>query len=695
MIARRHKLLSSLTFSGLLTAGGNVVLCLMLCLWSNLVFSQQPTFDLNSAISKPNGSAKRAASHPKFSTKPVLINSSQETVLRTGQSDPALQSARKSYIPAVENLPYNISTKQSLSNQFKEQRIIQVQAEVPPAQPFPKVDTLQVPQNLPPVPMLEQPSLNSVIPPTPAQINDDEVIELHVPIAGRSSENVKLSVQDGKISLTSRGAPLTSVLELIAQESGLNMVASEDVTGNVSVTLNNISLETALNAILSVNGYSWNRQDDIIIVTRLSTESSSLPGVQGRVVRVFDLDFLAATNVQEVIQGLLSPVGKSFVIESSATDKRRTQEQLVVEDLPQYIERIEQYLCQSDIAPRQVLIEAHILQIELSDDMKHGVDFAAILARVSGARIGMNTQGFTNLDDSPAFFLGIEGTDLEGVVEAIQNTTDSKTLASPKVLVVNGQEARIQIGAQLGFLVTTTTQTSTLQQVDFLDTGVVMTVTPHITADNQILMTVKPEVSTGAINPATGLPEEETTEVETTVMLSNGKGMIIGGLIQELDIENQSKIPIIGDLRKVGRLFQKRTADRQRNEIVIALVPRLVPAQTDYHQGLEEEMVRATSPLLGPHLESIDRRPLEPELPDAYLNPRRITLAPIRNFFKRPKPLVPMPIRQEFPPLEGDRTLQGYFQRDPSILGGNTEPSHAPIGRIYHAPVYVPPTPVE
>ncbi|MCH7687512.1 MAG: type II and III secretion system protein, partial [Planctomycetes bacterium] len=194
----------------------------------------------------------------------------------------------------------------------------------------------------------------------------------------------------------------------------------------------------------------------------------------------------------------------------------------------------------------------------------------------------MRTQGFTNAAASPSFFLGIDGTDLDALIEALTTTMDAKTLASPKILVLNGQEARIQIGAQLGYLVTTTTQTSTLQQVQFLDVGVVLRVTPQITDDNQVLMTVYPEVSSGQINEITGLPEEETTEVQTTVMLADGQGMIIGGLIQETDIENQSKIPLLGDLWLVGRLFQRKSVTRQRSEIIIALIPRIVPYRSAY-----------------------------------------------------------------------------------------------------------------
>jgi hypothetical protein len=155
-----------------------------------------------------------------------------------------------------------------------------------------------------------------------------------------------------------------------------------------------------------------------------------------------------------------------------------------------------------------------------------------------------------------------------------------------------------------------------LENVDFLDVGVVLSVTPWITRDGGVIMEVKPEVSSGQINPDTELPEEETTEVETALMLPDGHGMVIGGLIQEENGETQQKIPIVGDLWIIGRLFQRRTLVRKRSEIIIALVPHVVPYQPIRRETECEQFQRATKPLFyGPLLEN--PRPGEPKLPDA------------------------------------------------------------------------------
>jgi hypothetical protein len=200
----------------------------------------------------------------------------------------------------------------------------------------------------------------------------------------------------------------------------------------------------------------------------------------------------------------------------------------------------------------------------------------------------------------------------------IQTTTDSKTLGSPKLLVLNEQEARLQVGDQLGFKVTTTTETSTLESVQFLDVGVVLSLRPRITRDGHVLLNVKPEVSQGEVNPETGLPEESTTELETDVMLEDGQGMVIGGLIKETDSVTQSKVPYLGDIKGLGWFFRKSEVTKERVEIIVALVPRIQPYDAQWQAFEQGELVRAGVPLLHPQHGPLMRnyRPWDPVLPD-------------------------------------------------------------------------------
>lgn len=439
---------------------------------------------------------------------------------------------------------------------------------------------------------------------------------------------------DELISLTVRDAPLSVVLSLIAEQHGLNLVAGGEVEGKVTVTLNDVALDEALDALLTVNGYSWHRNKNILVVSKIAKESNSSPELRGVVLRVFRLNYISADDVDKVVQSLLSPAGQSVSTVVDSKSNRRTREEIVVEDLPEYVARIEAYITEVDRPPRQVLIEAHVLQVSLKNDCVHGVNLKEMLD-INGTKFSLETKGFAKPAASPAFFFGIDSTNFHALLEALKVSTDSKTLATPQVLCLNGQHAKIQIGQKLGFLVITTTQTSTLQNVNFLDVGVVLDVTPTITEEGLVMMLVKPEVSGGQINAA-GLPQSDTTEVATTVMLADGHGMIIGGLIKEEDIEVQTKIPYLGDLWLVGRLFQRRSVVRTRNEVIIAIVPYIVPHPDDKPAGMDAGLERVQSRLLGPPLERLDRRRWEPDLPDAVRNPKHLFSGEVRRRINDP-----------------------------------------------------------
>jgi len=403
-------------------------------------------------------------------------------------------------------------------------------------------------------------------------------------------------------------------LEMLSSEGSVSILVSPGVTGQVTANLREVSFEAALDAILKLCNLVAYREGNLVFVYPLD-QAPQL----GRNLQAFTLDFVTAQDVLQGATGLLSPVGNAFIAETSDQDNRRTREVIVVEDVPDYLHRIEQYIEGIDQPPRQVLIEVHVLEIELDDDKKHGVNFDHAI-HFLGNQVNLKVSGFANATAPQAFFIDVDGANLEALVEMLKKTTDAKTLASPKVLVLNGQQARIQIGERLGYRVTTVTETAAVQDVKFLEVGVVLDVTPHISRDNQVILHVNPKVASGEITEAE-LPEEETTEVETDVCLFDGQGMVIGGLIQEKDSNVQSKVPLLGDIWLIGTLFQQRRIVKTRNEIIITLVPRVVPYLPDYEEQERVETARAVTPLLHGPLQRYPR-PWEPRLPDALLNPR-------------------------------------------------------------------------
>ncbi|HAC89473.1 MAG TPA: hypothetical protein DCF63_02410 [Planctomycetaceae bacterium] len=422
------------------------------------------------------------------------------------------------------------------------------------------------------------------------------------------------------VTLAVKETPLHSVLSLIAQQQGLSIVSPSSLNTNVTVTLQPTTLENALDAVMAVSGCTWTRHKDVIYVTTIDKSADNTFLAQGRMVQIYDLNYMAADDAEKVVTGLLSPVGKVFTRKLASDNKRANNEQLVVEDLPQYVARISEYIARADLAPRQVMVEVRVLQVKLSHDGKHGVNLDGLLSNSGSNEVWFRTKAFASSTGPGAVFT-VDSGRFDKLIDILATTTDAKTLAAPKLLMLNGQESRIQIGQRLAYTTSTTTQTVTVQGVQFLEVGVLLHVTPHITEDGQILMKVHPKVSSGQINPTTELPEEDTTEMETSVMVPDNTAIFIGGLIQEINIDRQSKLPILGDIWMIGRLFQRRTVDRERSEVIVALLPRIVPCECESNHLEAADVARTQLPILTPELQPSPRP--EPSLPDALRNPIR------------------------------------------------------------------------
>jgi len=443
-----------------------------------------------------------------------------------------------------------------------------------------------------------------------------------VPLAPATMDpenRVQLQSNLDQVTLVTRDAPLSTVLSMIAQQQGLNIVTGEEVNQRVNVTLNNVRLNDVLDAILAVHGYTWSRQNNIVTISSMGTDRKTSPSVQGRMVRVFTLNYILASDVDKVVKGLMSPLGQSFATTTNPKETRNAHEQIIIEDLPPYLDRIADYIAQVDIMPRQVVVEANILQVTLRDNNRHGVNFRHLM-KGQNSQLTIGTMGLA-AGTPPMSIMRLEGSDLTGLIDLLKSTSDTKTLASPKVAVVNGQKARISVGGEIGYLLTTATPTSTLQSVAFLNFGVVLEVTPIITEDGQVLMTVAPQVSTGRINPISKLPDKESTEVTTTALLADGQAIVIGGLIKETSNNSQNKVPFLGDLWVIGKLFQSRDTLKERNEIIISLLPRIARPGETCAFGTDEDHRQAATPLLDRNLTPLDRAAWEGELPDASKRP--------------------------------------------------------------------------
>jgi type IV pilus assembly protein PilQ len=455
--------------------------------------------------------------------------------------------------------------------------------------------------------------------PTPAT-DSTSPREYRVPLRTPNLENIRLKADDGLISLVAREGSLSDIITLLAETQGLNVVTADPLAVPVSITLDRVKLEDALDAVLSVTGYTWSINKNIMFITSVANAGLVSPQTQGLRLEVVTLDYAMARDVNTAITGLLSPIGNSFIMSSSDAESRQSREVVAIQDLPNYLERIREYIAQVDIPPRQVLIEVHVLQVDLDSTNRNGVNLDQLFRRNGNLLMEFHTTGFAATAPQQAFTFRFSDGNLNALVEMLRTSTDAKTLASPRILALSGQLSRIQVGEQLGFRVTTTTETSTTQSVDFLDVGVVLEVTPRVSRDGRIMLSVRPEVSSGRVNADTGLPEEKTTELDTDVILCDNEGIVIGGLIQETDSDLRQGIARLSDLPYVGGLFRRKEATKNRKEIIMALVPRLVPYYPPYNEYANDKFLQSDTPLFVGPLER-NFRPWEPRHPEHSLIP--------------------------------------------------------------------------
>ncbi len=448
--------------------------------------------------------------------------------------------------------------------------------------------------------------------------------------------------QDDLITINARDEELSSLLEGLAIQHRLNLVAGDEVEGRVTINLYDVRLEEALAQILATQDLAFVREGDFLRVVT-SEELAQIQLAKDVIeTRVFTLNHLTGKEALPLLQPLLSDDGGLSIPggggessgseggEESESGSSGRREVVVVRERRSHLAVIESTLAELDRPPQQVLLEATILAVDLGEENLFGIDFNVLGGidfdsvgsatdmtgltpyDVSGSALddllfSGQTLGFTNDPPSAGLSLGLVKDQVAAFLEALEETTSASILSNPKVVALNGQEARIIVGGRLGYVTVVSTQTSELEEVQFLDTGTQLTFRPHIGDDGWIRMDVHPQNSTGIVDPVSGIPSESTAEITTSVMMRDGQTLVIGGLISERLQTQRSQVPLLGSLPVVGFLFGRTQESIERNELVVLLTPHILdPYEEDRRAKEVQERWRAVHrshlDSLSPHL---------------------------------------------------------------------------------------------
>lgn len=454
---------------------------------------------------------------------------------------------------------------------------------------------------------------------------------------------------------------IADVLKLISKKSGLNIVAGRDVKGKVTIYLQNVDVRDALRIILESNDLAYVEEEEIVKVMT----SREFEAVYGRrfnektQMKTTQLRYANASEAMALLVQMKSTLGKVIADDKSNTlvlidtsDRLTTMEKflseidvpietrafelsyskaedlskkigevltknvgsikfdtrsnkMIVTDTPQKLDEISKMVKIFDEKHKEVLIEAKIAQVVLSDQFKMGVDWEAIISNYHALKLksNLNIIGLATDMTSKRGKLSI-GTiasdDYEALIDALSTVGVTNILSSPHITAINNEEAKILVGSTQPYITTTvTTPTSgpsiTAESVNFIDTGVKLYVTPTIHKDNFITMKIKPEVSsvieflTTANNNK--IPVVETSQAETTVMVKDNVTIVIGGLMKDEKIETVSKIPLFGDLPLVGFAFRNTDKRVKKTELVIFLTPKIITGDIRSDALEQEAMV--------------------------------------------------------------------------------------------------------
>jgi type II secretory pathway component GspD/PulD (secretin) len=367
----------------------------------------------------------------------------------------------------------------------------------------------------------------------------------------------------GATSFMFRDTPIAELFEMIARRERINITLGKGVTGNVAVSLYDMTPREAIFAIAEAGGFQvLTRANGYLVVSPAQAAAETTP-TQAMQVRALKVQYSDPALVADILGKYVGRGGKITVLPQ--------RQMIVVEDTPEGMARIVALLREVDVQPRQIMIEAKILEITLDANENFGIDWTRIFSAD-----GANTIGTTGLAQRgvAGLVFNYVNRNVDVYLSALSNKGRVRTLATPKLLALENQEATTNIGDKLGYRLTTTINNVTSESIQFLETGVILRVTPSVDSDGKIVLRVRPEVSSGSVSA--GIPSKKTTEVSTQMVAEDGQSILIAGLIKTSEGRRRIGIPLLGDVPGIGKLFSNNETTGSSTETIVMITPRIV-----------------------------------------------------------------------------------------------------------------------
>ena len=431
-------------------------------------------------------------------------------------------------------------------------------------------------------------------------------------IAGQSKSQTK-SMKPA-YSFRAQAMPLQDALALFARVNKLNIVAGPDIKGQITIDFHDLPLDRAMAALLEAHGYYWEHDDQLIQIRRLGTRVFHLDYIRlvrggsgrnkaqitsgsggsgpqggttsqdaGEIIVNQEVQIKFWEELEAQVQSLMSEEGRLVINRLSGTIQVTDRRQRM-EEIAQFLVRVRRSLY------RQVEIQARIYEVNLKDEYSLGIDWSKInflgtageiaIANIITAPFGgfMATAATTAISFQDGSF--------DVVLEALREQGEVRVVSQPRIVTLNNQPALIKVATDQAFFTQTIAQGAAgtgniiTEQVRSVTVGLVLSVTPQVSEDGWIMLDVTPILSRlrGIIESPQKTATAPVLDVKQSsglVRLRNEEMVLIGGLIQDEYSETERKVPLLGDIPWLGRLFKGTYTAKQKSELVIFLSPRI------------------------------------------------------------------------------------------------------------------------
>jgi type II secretory pathway component GspD/PulD (secretin) len=389
---------------------------------------------------------------------------------------------------------------------------------------------------------------------------------------------------DSRVTMNFKNAELANVVRLLVSQDNLNLIMGDDIKGKVTVNLEDVALESALDAILHVNRYEWFVQDNIIIVQPMKTKQVLSGELR---TQMFRLNYITGSLISDAVSEVLTSRGKLKALSSTAASNIEAGEKdiLLVTDIPTNFSLIEGVVRSLDIQSEQINIAVKFIETKLKHDEIIGINW--------DLRQKMDIVRSNNVDSSSTLDLGyllIGGQTMNfatlsrpivsAIMSLLANDGDTKLLQEPQVTTANNSPANILIGTTIPVLVPqgagsvfgTNPYTYENQEVN-----VSLDVLPRTNKDRVISLKIDAVVQEIiALIGKDQRPMISTRSTSTSVRVNDGETLLIGGLIFDSANKLTSKVPILGDIPIIKTLFNYKNTDREQKELLIFITPTVV-----------------------------------------------------------------------------------------------------------------------